>query len=249
MGNNNLDQTFNKLINGFEEIKFDCKKHGAVSVKVRKTSKGAIGVYKCPKCESEKEIKEKLEKLEKIKIEKLKKAGIRIRYFNSSFDNYNPVNETALKIINILKKSVEINDKESFLLYGNSGTGKTHLCSAAISKIGGIYTTWEWISIEIRASYSKASKESEAEILKRICSIPFLVIDEIDKGADTEAKKNTLSFIFRERYENCLSTWLAGNCNANWVNEMLDTSVIDRLKEGGRSLCFDWESYRPKLKD
>ena len=50
------------------------------------------------------------------------------------------------------------------------------------------------------------------------------------------------------RYERNRPIWLAGNCNYEWVTQMLDSSVIDRMKQAGTSSCFDWESYRPKLR-
>ncbi len=244
------DTDFQKAFN-FELVKQEmhCPTHGQIEFEVPKFKCGTLKAFKCPLCEDEERLVEQAEVLAKAKLEKLKKAGVRVRYFDSTFENYEPANKKALEIISELKKAVETKSNKTFLLYGNSGTGKTHLCSVAVAELGGLYRTWEWISLDIRSSYSSSAKETEADIMRKLCTVPFLVIDEIDKGVDSEAKKSTLSFICRERYENCLPTWLAGNCNGEWVQSMIDTSVLDRLKQSGRSLCFDWESYRPKLKD
>ncbi len=225
----------------FERIEVSCEKHGKISVDV---PAGFDKECPCPVCEQEEEERALREREKAVHARRLEKMGVRKRYFNSSFDNYHPQTAKAKDFLDLLKDSIESKDSKAFLLYGSSGTGKTHLCSAAVGARGGKYTTWEWLSIEIRASYAKAAQKTEADILREICTTPFLVIDEIDKGTDSESKRNTLSFICRERYENCLPTWLSGNCNAEWVGQMLDSSVIDRLKEGGQSLCFDWESYR-----
>ncbi|PIE97502.1 MAG: hypothetical protein CR988_07650 [Treponema sp.] len=226
-----------------------CPKHGDIEVEIPKFKSKMFENLKCPVCENEQQEEKEKELLEKERLERLKYMGIRKRHFNSTFDNYQIVNEKAYKIVSELKKAVETKSNNSFLLYGKSGTGKTHLCSVAVAKLGGIYCTWEDISLEIRSSYAHTAKETEKDIMQRLFKIPFLVIDEIDKGVDSDAKKSAISNIYRERYENCLPTWLAGNCNSEWVKQMIDTSVIDRLKQGGRSLCFDWESYRPNLKD
>ena len=135
------------------------------------------------------------------------------------------------------------------LLYGTSGTGKSHLASAAAIVNKGIYTTYEFLSMEIRASYAARAKKTENELMQYYCTVPFLVIDEIDKGKNEEVKKTLLSHICRERYERNRPIWLAGNCNYEWVKQMLDSSVIDRMKQAGTSFCFDWESYRPKLRE
>ncbi len=244
------DKDFTKAFD-FEIVKqkMNCQIHGEIEFDIPKFKCGELKASRCPRCEEARRLIEQAEVLEKAKLERLKKTGVRVRYFDSSFGNYKPINKKALGIINELKKAVETKSNKSFLLYGNSGTGKTHLCSVAVAELGGLYRTWEWISLDIRSSYASSAKETEADIMRKLCTVPFLVIDEIDKGVDSEAKKSTLSFICRERYENCLPIWLAGNCNGEWVQNMIDTSVLDRLKQSGRSLCFDWESYRPKLKD
>ena len=236
---------YTPLFHGKEAL-FHCEKHGDVKVM---HLDGSTKPPQCPLCVQEREEKKKREKLEELQAQKLTAMGIRDKYFNESFTTYEPQNEKAAQYLNDLYELAK-NPRDTFvLLYGKSGTGKSHLASAAVMLNSGVYTTWEFLDMEIRSTYnSYAAKKTEYELIVYYCTVPFLVLDEIEKGKNEDAKMRCLSLICRERHERNRPLWLAGNCNYEWVNTMLDSSVIDRLKEKGKSFNFDWESYRPKLR-
>lgn len=224
-----------------------CEKHGKFSVKV---FAGWSGDVVCPYCEKERRDQLKALQKEKAKYADFRKIGIPKKHFESSFLNYKTKTASQKKVLQDLKFFAEKNKNKNVLCYGKSGTGKSHLLCSAVKLFQGrkLYTTWEWLDLKIRSSYSTGSRLTEERIMRRLVSFDFLAIDEIEKGTDSENKKKKLSFIFRERYENERPTWLSGNCNAEWVKTFLDESVLDRLKASGRSYCFDWESYRKNLR-
>ena len=230
-----------------KEGAFTCEKHGLVRVM---QLEGSTKPPECPVCIQEREDQEKREKSEALRVQKLTAMGIRDKHVNASFVNYIPQNEKAAQYLHDLYELAK-NPRDTFvLLYGNSGTGKSHLASATVILNKGVYTTWEFLDMEIRSTYnSYAAKKTEYELITHYCTLPFLVIDEIEKGKNEESKMRCLSLICRERHERKRPLWLAGNCNYEWVKTVLDSSVIDRLKEKGKSFCFDWESYRPKLRE
>ena len=237
---------YTPLFHGKEAL-FHCEKHGDVKVM---HLDGSTKPPQCPLCVQEREEKKKRENLEALQAQKLTAMGIRDKYFNESFTTYEPQNEKAAKYLQDLYELAK-NPRDTFvLLYGKSGTGKSHLASAAVMLNNGVYTTWEFLDMEIRSTYnSYAAKKTEYELIVYYCTVPFLVLDEIEKGKNEDAKMRCLSLICRERHERNRPLWLAGNCNYEWVKTMLDSSVIDRLKEKGKSFNFDWESYRPKLRE
>ena len=230
-----------------KEIVLTCEKHGDVRVM---HLDGSTKPHECPLCIQEREEQEKREKLEEQRIKKLAIMGIRDKHLNASFANYIPQNEKAAQYLHDLYELAK-NPRNTFvLMYGKSGTGKSHLASAAVMLNNGVYTTWEFLDMEIRSTYnSYAAKKTEYELIVHYCTIPFLVIDEIEKGKNEDAKMRCLSLICRERYERNRPLWLAGNCNYEWVKTMLDSSAMDRLKQKGKSFNFFWESYRPKLRE
>ena len=230
-----------------KEVECVCEKHGMSRVM---QLDGSTGTPQCPLCMQEQEEQEKREKSEALRAQKLTAMGIRDRYLNASFINYIPQNEKAAQYLHDLYELAK-NPRDTFvLLYGKSGTGKSHLASAAVMLNKGIYTTWEFLDMEIRSTFNSfAAKKTEYELITHYCTIPFLVIDEIEKGKNEDAKMRCLSLICRERHERNRPLWLAGNCNYEWVKTVLDSSVLDRLKQKGKSFNFFWESYRPKLRE
>ena len=176
--------------------------------------------------------------------------GIRDRHFNASFTNYEPENKDAKQYLHDLYELARNPRDTIVLMYGNCGTGKSHLASAAVILNNAEYTTWELLDLRLRSTYNSfAAKKTEYQMMMHYCTIPFLVIDEIEKGKNEDAKMRCLSLICRERHERKRPLWLAGNCNYEWVKTMLDSSVIDRLKQKGKSFNFYWESQRPKLRE
>ena len=237
---------YTPLFHGKEET-FHCEKHGDVKVL---HLDGSTKPLECPLCVQEREDQKKSERVEERRIKYLMKIGIRDKYFNESFSSYKPQNKKAAQYLHDLYELAK-NPRDTFvLMYGNGGTGKSHLASSAAILNNGIYTTWELLDLRLRSTYnSYAAKKTEYQMTMYFCTIPFLVIDEIDKGKNEDAKMRCLSLICRERHERNRPLWLAGNCNYEWVKTMLDNSVMDRLKQNGKSFNFFWESYRPKLRE
>ncbi|MGP1530011.1 MAG: ATP-binding protein [Treponema sp.] len=227
-------------------IKIVCGKHGPVDVV---HADNADRSPECPLCAEERAKEAETARLERQRLERLTFLGIRDRHLGACFGNYQSANEKAAAHTRALFDIAQNPRNTTVLLYGKSGTGKTHLMSAAVILNRGVYTTYEFLSMEIRASYSPASKKTEYELVKQYCSMPFLAIDEIEKGKNEDAKRSLLSLICRERHERNLPLWLAGNCNYEWLKAVLDSSVLDRLAASGKSFEFDWESYRPKLRE
>ena len=231
---------------GREET-FHCEKHGDVQVM---HLVGSADPLECPLCIQEREEQEKREKFEEQRIKKLTAMGIRDRHFNASFTNYEPENKDAKQYLHDLYELARNPRDTIVLMYGNCGTGKSHLASAAVILNNAEYTTWELLDLRLRSTYNSfAAKKTEYQMMMHYCTIPFLVIDEIAKGKNEDAKMRCLSLICRERHERKRPLWLAGNCNYEWVKTMLDSSVIDRLKQKGKSFNFYWESQRPKLRE
>ena len=231
---------------GREET-FHCEKHGNVQVM---HLVGSADPLECPLCIQEREEQEKRKKFEEQRIKKLTAMGIRDRHFNASFANYEPENKDAKQYLHDLYELARNPRDTIVLMYGNCGTGKSHLASAAVILNNAEYTTWELLDLRLRSTYNSfAAKKTEYQMMMHYCTIPFLVIDEIEKGKNEDAKMRCLSLICRERHERKRPLWLAGNCNYEWVKTMLDSSVIDRLKQKGKSFNFYWESQRPKLRE
>lgn len=189
--------------------------------------------------------REAVEKADWVK----RNSGIRKKFFDAEFSLFECKTERQRDVLQEVQSLVYKEGAFIALLYGKSGTGKTMLASCAVKEQRGFYTTYEWLSARIRSSYARKSEETEIGILQELRKTPLLVIDEIDKGTNTDAKKDLISFLCRERYEDEKPTWLVGNLTWEWAKINIDNSVLDRCKENGKSILFDWESYRIKKQE
>jgi DNA replication protein DnaC len=76
-----------------------------------------------------------------------------------------------------------------------------------------------------------------------------LIIDEVTEsisrsGKPTEIEKQLLFRIINDRYENKLSTLIITNKDENGLVDCLGEPIVDRIKDGGFMLGFNWNSFR-----
>lgn len=206
--------------------------------------------FVCPDCEEE-----------KIHGDNVKKAFMYLslppRLNDCSFDNYNPQNKKSEKILERCKDYASTISilKNGLIMIGGVGTGKTHLAVAICKKVcmfgfkSKISTVPEIIR-DIRSSWkgeatdSWGNKRSEDDILRDYSFEFMLVIDEIGSQYGSDSEKITISEIINNRYNNMLPTILIGNVTLSEAEKYLGKRAIDRVKDNGKILVFDWESYR-----
>jgi len=178
-----------------------------------------------------------------------------VRFKDCCFANYNPPNDKAKKA---LMSFVNYEFDHSLILIGGVGTGKTHLavalCLAAV-EFGRmtILTTLSEIIREVKSSWkNKATDEfgrqmTEQEVIDKYSTVNFLVIDEIGSQYGSDSERIVISEIINNRYNSTRPTVIIGNITLSQAQEYLGERVIDRLKDGGEVIVFDWESYRKPM--
>jgi DNA replication protein DnaC len=151
------------------------------------------------------------------------------------------------------------------VMYGAHGTGKTRMswelakkCSPKDStvSIGGvgwttgrrdrpaIYTTAVGLFREIRGTYSKDAEFSEAQVIKKHTDAGLLVIDEMQERGKTEFEDRELTSIIDERYAHERPTIIITNYTREKLAASLSPAVLDRIRENGCGLNFNWTSFR-----
>ena len=106
--------------------------------------------------------------------------------------------------------------KESLMLFGPFGTGKTALAVAALKsdiERGGVgmFITVPKLLSRIRASYSDRNAADESEILDRVRSIPMLVLDDLGAERVTDWVQEKLFTIINDRHDEMLTTIFTRN--------------------------------------
>lgn len=151
-----------------------------------------------------------------------------------------------------LKSCEFIRQKQNIIMYGNVGTGKTHLATAIgieACKQGlnvGFYRTAALVN-----QLSDARKEGRLNtLLKKITNTDLLICDEWGYVPLDREGCQILFQVISECYER-RSLIITTNLEfGKWVNifydEIMTAALIDRLIHHSRLIIFDGQSYRMK---
>lgn len=140
---------------------------------------------------------------------------------------------------------------ETVLILGDRGNGKTQCGVAFIQTCcDGLkcsqYIRCRGIGMKLREAFKPNAVISETQAVENFVRPWLLVIDECQERMESDFEYRSLNMILDMRYGALKPTVLIANCNAKQFAELLGSSIIDRVKEGGGMLLFDWPSFRGK---
>lgn len=210
---------------------------------------------------AEKERKEQDKKMERLN--ELRSASlIGERYKNTTFENTDlTVGGNFVKAYDRCKNYCAISDDAlkngyGIYLFGESGTGKTHLtaciCNELISQYKPcLFTNFFEISKLIKQSWSKNVYENT---LQKFCDVDFLILDDLGteilqkNGADNWLQEQVFDII-NKRYNNCKPTIFSSNYSLKELVEDrgMASKTVDRIGEMSTVyIKVEGTSYRVK---
>ena len=242
----------------------ECAKHGHYRAKQIPSFMGSPPItMKCPDCTAEARAVQERERIEaeaRTKANKVQllfsRAGIPARFANRTLENYQA--ETAAQ-----KRALKIADRfvdsfgdglvagASLVLAGKPGTGKTHIACgigrALMERTRSVlFMTVLQALRHIKDTYRRDSEKTETQALKDMLRPDLLILDEIGAQLGSEHEKMLMFEIINERYQHCRSTILISNLTGEELTTFLGDRVMDRFRESGAVVAFDWASHRGK---
>jgi DNA replication protein DnaC len=236
-----------------------CEHHGAFE-QIRRWADIRGRVYdrlsRCPGCVSA-EIEQAESRIREITVcDLLDYANISPRFADRTFDNFNPVNRDARRVLGIMKAYAdawpEMREKGAGLvLCGKPGTGKNHLAVALAKHVinehqsSVLLTSVLRIIRAVKRAWSKQGEMTEDDLMSVYTSKDLLIIDEVGVQYGTNAEMVILFDIINTRYEMMRPTVLISNLAPGEIAQAIGERITDRMTEnGGATLIFNWDSYR-----
>lgn len=223
------------------------------------------------KCQAEAQKQAEAEEKERERqkeIEKYQTASlIGDRYKNASFTNTETGHNATFDNAYIrCKRYCEVADKVladglGIYLYGDKGTGKTHLTACMANNLirqrkQVLFTNFAEIAKAIKGTFNSLH-ESEGSYINRIATIDFLFIDDLGtervqatNGADLWLQEKIFD-VLNKRYNNHKPTIFTSNHSiAELISERgIMSKTVDRIAEMSSAvLKIEGESYRLKAR-
>ncbi|HDL7834704.1 TPA: ATP-binding protein [Yersinia enterocolitica] len=185
----------------------------------------------------------------------LGRSGIQALHQSCTFQNYNaelPAQRSALE------KAKEYAAKfgsgfGGFVFSGGCGTGKNHLAAAVgndlISRNKSVLVvTIPDLMMRFRETYQDGSKQTEAGLMKELCSVDLLVLDDIGVQRDNKNEGVVLFQIVDRRLSDKKPVGMLTNLDYAGLVSVLSIRIMDRMTmDGGLWVNFDWPSYRQRV--
>ena len=236
-----------------------CERHGEYEARLFKTKK-AEHWSTCPACFDDEVKAEDRQIARAAQVDRidnmLGRAAIPKRFLDRTFETYEAKTEAQAKAFRSCKRYAESwkdNQGASLIMCGRPGTGKTHLAVSIARHVmneGGAVLFARMIDLarSVKETYRKDSEKTERQVIKQYADVDLLILDEIGHQHGSDNERMVLFDVINARYEECKPTILITNLDLNEMRGFLDDRAVDRLREGGgRSIVFDWESYRSNL--
>ncbi len=144
-------------------------------------------------------------------------------------------------LVNFIKSYKEDNHQKGLYLYGNFGSGKTYLISAAFNELAkdgykSAIVFWPEFLNDLKASFNSSVKTEFNTKYNSIKKSPLLLIDDIGAELVTPwSRDEILCPILQYRMENKLPTFFTSNLDLKALEQRLSiTSKGDDVVSSGR---------------
>lgn len=241
-----------------------CQQHGAYLARVIDTT-GLLDrpiLSRCPTCSAEYHAAEEAKKQAEAEARRANKvsdllhdSGIPARFAARDFDGYvatAPGQKIAASVCRAYaeKWPEKSASGASLVLTGLPGTGKTHLaCAIASHVISAHLASAVFLPVAsmlrlIKETYRKDSLRTEQQVIDSLLSPDLLILDEVGIQVGSDHEKLLMFEVLNDRYQELRPTILISNLTADELEAFLGPRIMDRYRECGSVLAFDWQSFR-----
>lgn len=172
-------------------------------------------------------------------MRRIRNSGMTDMLVRYTFDNYQETEDNK-EIKSLARKF--IGDSGWWYIAGQSGSGKTHICTAICSEIikSGVevyYMSWRDESVNLKASVNDAEYYNSR--MKKLKTVSVLYIDDFLKAGDTDADIRLAFEILNARYnDRKLRTIISSERDISELFER-DEALAGRIYERAKGYIVD----------
>lgn len=248
-----------------QEVDAICPEHGKFVQRVTEyhvLDRPTVIRSGCPTCVADRKAREDARKAAEIAADRARRvdalfnrSGIPARFADRTFAGYRATEQGQKIALGVCRAYAESwQEKQasgaSLVLTGKPGTGKTHLaCAIGATVIDDhlgsvLFATVSAMLRAIKETYRKDSERSEQSVIDRLAEPDLLIVDEVGVQVGSEHEKLLMFEVLNERYQNMRPTILISNLAVDELEAFMGHRVMDRYRECGAVLAFDWQSHR-----
>lgn len=228
-----------------------CPDHGEYIARQWVLPGGRVLSSPCPQCRAERDTIEQEMAANSREMSfrlKLSAAGIGRRFYDSSFENYRVARDGEREALETLRKytiDFSRNTSPNLVMYGNTGTGKTHLACAMASYLIRRGFTVEYLPIlklfsryhDIAGYGGEGSREA---FFSGLNGYDLLIIDEFGLVTMKDSERIVLHRVIDERYNRAAPIVMIGNMELARFGEEVGERALRRVIDHGEIVAFDW---------
>ncbi|MDP1769694.1 MAG: ATP-binding protein [Nitrospirota bacterium] len=180
-------------------------------------------------------------------------AGIPARYRSSVIGQFPIPANGQQEVLDAAKHFVGTSGANStgLIFMGKVGTGKSHLACALLSEFLKKGLVCQFLSATqafrlIKECWARNADKTENQAIRSFTTPHLLVLDEVGVQKDSATEYLFLNEIVNERYNAMRPTILLTNLTMEEFTKLLGDRIVDRFREGGHVLVFDWDSQRQR---
>ncbi len=235
-----------------KEVSQACERHGPYRARRWVMPGGAAIVSPCPACrdaalQAERDEQDGARQF-KFRLD-LVNAGVGTRYHESSFENYRVCGEQdseALAIVRDYADSFSRRQSPNLVMYGKTGTGKTHLACAmtrALLKRGVSVTYLPILTLfsQYQDITSYGGSGSREEFFARMRAPDLLIIDEFGIVTMKDSERIVLHRVIDERYNRHSPLVIIGNMGISEFQTEVGERAFRRVMGEATAVVFEWD--------
>ncbi len=169
----------------------------------------------------------------------MKKSGMN-NLLNNKVSNFETKQKWQSDLKNLAIKYAKTYTDEWFVVLGQSGSGKTMICSALANKMlsDGLSVNYiQWDSF-MREHKQKVIKEGDVSFLYKVMDVQVLYIDDLFKGKITDYDLEVCYEVINYRYNKRLITIVSSEHLFNSLNQ-IDSAIAGRMFERSNGYVFE----------